>query len=185
MIKRAENRTKTIIPLINDLLDLARTEELKKHKQKENIDLNEMLHKTIALMNEKAEGKKIVLSLMIKETLPQIKALPEDIDDVFTNILDNAIKYTPSDGKVEVIANITHKKILVEIKDTGIGIPEDDIHHVFDEFYRAENARIIEKEGTGLGLAITKKIIETYGGNILVESKVNEGTKFTIILPVS
>lgn len=75
--------------------------------------------------------------------------------------------------------------LLVEIKDTGVGIHEDDIHHVFDEFYRAENARIIEKEGTGLWLAITKKIIETYGGNIIVESKVNEGTKFTIILPVS
>ncbi len=185
MIKRAENRTKTIIPFINDLLDLAKTEELKKHKQRENIDLNEMLHKTIALMNEKAEGKKVVLSLMIKKTLPHFNARPEDIDDVLINLLDNAIKYTPSDGKVEVIANIDYKKILVEIKDTGIGIPEDDIHHVFDEFYRAENARIIEKEGTGLGLAITKKIIETYGGNITVESKVNEGTKFTIILPVS
>lgn len=185
MIKRAENRTKTIIPLINDLLDLAKTEELKKHKQRENIDLNEMLNKTIALMNEKAESKKVELSLMIKETLPFIKARPEDIDDVLINILDNAIKYTPSNGKVEVIANIGHKKVLVEIKDTGIGIHEDDIHHVFDEFYRAENARIIEKEGTGLGLAITKKIIETYGGNILVESKVNEGTKLTIILPVS
>jgi signal transduction histidine kinase len=185
MIKRAENRTQTIIPLVNDLLDLATTEEPKKQKLRESIDLNKMLHKTIALMNEKAEGKKVVLSLMIKETLPHIKARPEDIDDVLINLLDNAIKYTPSDGKVEVIADSDSKKILVEIKDTGIGIPEDDIHHVFDEFYRAENARIIEKEGTGLGLAITKKIIETYGGNIIVESKVNEGTKFTIILPVS
>jgi signal transduction histidine kinase len=185
MIKRAENRTQTIFPLVNDLLDLATTEELRKHNQRESVDLNEMLHKTIALMNEKAEGKKVVLSLMIRETLPHIKARPEDVDDVLINILDNAIKYTPSDGKVEVIADVDHKKIFIEIKDTGIGISEDDIHHVFDEFYRAENARIIEKEGTGLGLAITKKIIETYGGNITVESKVNQGTKFTIILPVS
>jgi signal transduction histidine kinase len=185
MIKRAENRTQTIIPLVNDLLDLAMTEELKKHNQRESVDFTKMLHKTIALMNEKAEGKKVALSLMIKETLPHFKARPEDIDDVLINLLDNAIKYTPSDGKVEVIAYFDHKKILVEINDTGVGIPEDDIHHVFDEFYRAENARIIEKEGTGLGLAITKKIIETYGGNIIVESKVNEGTKFTIILPVS
>lgn len=185
MIKRAENRTKTIIPLINDLLGLAKTEELKKHKRKENMDLNEMLQKTIALMKEKAESKKVVLSLLIKETLPEIKARPEDIDDVFTNVLDNAIKYTPSEGKVEVVANIYDKKIKVEIKDTGIGIPEDEIHHVFDEFYRAENARKVEKEGTGLGLAITKKIIETYGGSIDVESKVNEGTKFTIVFPVS
>lgn len=185
MIKRAENRIKTIIPLVNDLLDLATTEELKKHTQKESIDLNKMLHKAIALMNDKAEGKNVVLSLMIKETLPHIKARPEDIDDVLINILDNAIKYTPSDGKVEVVAVDDHKRILVEIKDTGIGIPGDDILYVFDEFYRAENARIIEKEGTGLGLAISKKIIETYGGNIKVESKVNEGTKFTIILPVS
>jgi len=185
MIKRAENRTKTIIPLVNDLLDLATTEELKKHNQRESIDLNKMLDKTIALMNEKAEGKKVVLSLMIKESLPQIKAHPEDIDDVLINILDNAIKYTPSKGKIEVIANSDRKKIVVEIKDTGIGIAQEDIHHVFDEFYRSENARKIEKEGTGLGLAIAKKIIETYGGNIQVESKVNEGTKFTIILPVT
>jgi len=184
MIKRAENRAKTIIPLINDLLDLAKTEELQKHKRKENMDLNEMLHRTITLMKEKAESKKVVLSLMITETLPRIKARSEDIDDVFTNIVDNAIKYTPPEGKVEVIANINDKKIKVEIKDTGIGIPEDEIHHVFDEFYRAENARMIEKEGTGLGLAIAKKIIETYGGNIEVESKVNEGTRFTIFFPV-
>ncbi len=185
MIKRAENRTQTIIPLVNDLLDLATTEEPKKQKLRESIDLNKLLHNTIALMNDNAEGKKVVLSLMIKETLPHIKARPEDIDDVLINILDNAIKYTPSDGTVEVVANSDRKRVLVEIKDTGIGIPEDDILHVFDEFYRAENARIIEKEGTGLGLAISKKIIETYGGNILIESKVNEGTKFTIILPVS
>jgi signal transduction histidine kinase len=185
MIKRAENRTETIIPLVNDLLDLAMTEELKKHNQRESVDFTKMLHKTIALMNEKAEGKKVALSLLIKETLPYFKARPEDIDDVLINLLDNAIKYTPSNGKVEVIADFDQKKILLVIKDTGVGIPEDDIHHVFDEFYRAENARFIEKEGTGLGLAITKKIIETYGGNITVESKVNEGTIFTIILPVS
>ncbi len=185
MIKRAEKRTKTIIPLINDLLDLSTTEELKKHKQRKRINLNKILHKSIALMNDKAEGKKVVLRLMIKETLPHIKARPEDIDDVLTNILDNAIKYTPSDGKVEVVATSDRNRILVEIKDTGVGIPKEEIHHVFEEFYRAENARNIEKDGTGLGLAISKKIIEAYQGKIIIESKVNEGTKFTIILPVS
>lgn len=184
MIKRAENRTKTIIPLINDLLDLAKTEELKKYKKKESVDLNKMLNKTITLMKEKAVRKKVELSLIIKRTLPLVKACPEDIDDALINILDNAIKYTPSEGKVEVIADVDNKKVIVEINDSGIGIPEEDIHHVFDEFYRAENARIIEKEGTGLGLAITKKIIETYGGNINVESKLNKGTKFIISLPV-
>ena len=97
---------------------------------------------------------------------------------------DNSIKYTSSGGKVEVIADYLHRKVLLEIKYTGIGIPEEDIHKVFEEFYRAENARKIEKEGTGLGLAISKNIIETYGGNIQIESKVNEGTKFIIILPI-
>ncbi|MFH1297587.1 MAG: HAMP domain-containing sensor histidine kinase [Bacteroidota bacterium] len=185
MIKRAENRTKTIIPLINDLLDLAKTEELKKPKQEEFLDFNEMLSGIVVFMREKAESKKVVLSLKIEETLPHIIARHEDIDDVFTNILDNAIKYTPPEGIIEVIATIDYRKIKIEVQDSGVGIPEDEIHHVFDEFYRAENARKIEKEGTGLGLAIAKKIIETYGGKIEVESKVNEGTKFTIILPVS
>lgn len=185
MIKRAENRTEKIIPLVNDLLDLATTEEIVKPKQRINIDLNKLLHRLIDLMNEKAVGKNIKLNLMIKEILPHVNAGPEDIDDVLINLLDNAIKYTPSEGKIEVTADSDRKKIIIEIKDSGIGIPQEDIPHVFDEFYRAENARIIEKEGTGLGLAITKKIIQKYGGNITVESKVNEGTKFTIILPVS
>ena len=185
MIKRAENRTEKIIPLVNDLLDLATTEEIVKPKQRINIDLNKLLHRLIDLMNEKAVGKNIKLNLMIKEILPHVNAGPEDIDDVLINLLDNAIKYTPSEGKIEVTADSDRKKIIIEIKDSGIGIPQEDIPHVFDEFYRAENARIIEKEGTGLGLAITKKIIQKYGGSITVESKVNEGTKFTIILPVS
>jgi signal transduction histidine kinase len=175
MIKRAENRTEKIIPL----------EEIKKKGEREYIDLNKILHKTIALMNEKASGKKVILSLVIKVPLPLVKARPEDIDDVLINIFDNAIKYTPSEGKIEVIASSDRKKINVEIIDTGIGIAEDDIHLIFDEFYRAENARIIEKEGTGLGLAISKKIIDAYGGDIRVESKVNKGTKFTVIFPVS
>jgi len=185
MIIRAENRSKTIIPLINDLLDLAKTEELIKPKQEEFIDFNEMLFRTVGLMKEKAKSKEVVLSLMIEETLPHIIARPEDMDDVFLNIIDNAIKYTPSKGTVEVIANIDYRKIKIEVQDSGVGIPEEDIHHIFDEFYRAENIKKIEKEGTGLGLSIVKNIIETYGGNINVESKVNEGTKFTIDLPIS
>ena len=185
MIKRAENRTEKIIPLINDLLDLATTEEIVKHELKEDIDLSNILQRIIDLMNEKAGRKKVKLNLMIKETLPYIKARTEDIEDVLINLIDNAIKYTPSEGNIEVIANRDRKKIVVEIKDTGMGIPEEEIRHVFDEFYRAENARTTEKEGTGLGLAIAKKIIETYGGTIVVESKVNEGTKFTINLPAS
>ena len=185
MISRAENRTETIIPLLNDLLDLAKTEELKKPKQKEYMDFKEVLSRSVAMMKEKAESKKIVLSVKMEETLPPIKARPEDIDDVFSNIIDNAIKYTPSDGKVEIIATIDDEKIKVQVQDTGIGIPEDDIHHIFDEFYRAENIKKIEKEGTGLGLAIARKIIETYCGKIEVESKVNEGTKFIVVLPVS
>ncbi|MBL6949101.1 MAG: HAMP domain-containing histidine kinase [Bacteroidales bacterium] len=185
MISRAENRTRTIIPLINDLLDLAKTEELTKPKQKEYMDFKEMLSRTVAMMKEKAESKKIALSLKMEGTLPPIKARPEDIDDVFSNIIDNAIKYTPPDGKVEVIAKTDDEKIKVEIQDTGVGIPEGDIHHIFDEFYRAENIKKIEKEGTGLGLAIARKIIETYCGKIEVESKVNEGTKFIVVLPVS
>ena len=185
MIKRAENRTEKIIPLVNDLLDLATTDEIAKNKRSENIDLNKLLNRLIDLMNEKAAGKNVKLNLTIKEILPHVNAGPEDIDDVLINLLDNAIKYTPSGGKIEIIGFSDHKKIVLEIKDTGIGIPQEDINHVFDEFYRAENARIIEKEGTGLGLAITKKIIESYGGDITVESQVNIGTKFTIILPVS
>jgi signal transduction histidine kinase len=105
------------------------------------------------------------------------------IEEMVANLLLNAIKYTPEKGKVQINATRKDGFFVVEISDTGIGIPADELEHVFDEFYRASNARKIERDGTGLGLSIVKQIIERHNGKIDAKSQEGVGSKFIITLP--
>ena len=100
-----------------------------------------------------------------------------------TNLLLNAIKYTPANGTVEINVKKNSDGLLVEIIDTGIGIPKKEVHRVFDEFYRATNAKKVEKDGTGLGLSIVKQIVERHSGKIWVDSYDGAGAKFSFTLP--
>lgn len=100
-----------------------------------------------------------------------------------TNLLLNAIKYTPEDGSIKVCTEDDGESVLVEISDTGIGIPPEELPKIFDEFYRATNAKKIEKDGTGLGLSIAKQIVVRHGGRIWAESNKNAGTTFRFTLP--
>jgi signal transduction histidine kinase len=102
---------------------------------------------------------------------------------MLTNLLFNSIKYTPEQKSVHVEAKSQGDYAQIEILDTGIGIPEDEIGSIFDEFFRASNAREWEKDGTGLGLSIVKQIVESHDGKISVQSRQGQGTKFTILLP--
>ena len=97
-------------------------------------------------------------------------------------ILANAVKYTPSGGKVSVSIDEKYEDILLQIKDSGIGIPEDEISRVFDEFYRASNAKKTERDGTGLGLSIAKQVIEKHNGRIWAESELGKGTVLKVLL---
>jgi signal transduction histidine kinase len=101
---------------------------------------------------------------------------------MLTNLVLNSIKYTPERGTVEIHATSNGEGILVEVADTGIGIPKEEQKRIFDEFYRASNARNIERDGTGLGLSIVKHIVNRHGGKIEVESKNGCGTKFRLTL---
>ena len=100
-----------------------------------------------------------------------------------TNLLFNAVKYTPENKTVHLEAKSYDDHVRIDIIDTGIGIPAEELENVFDEFFRASNAKKNEKDGTGLGLSIVKQIIEQHGGEISVESVQSQGTKFTVILP--
>jgi signal transduction histidine kinase len=99
------------------------------------------------------------------------------------NILANAVKYTPCNGKIDIRVNDKGNTILIQIKDTGIGIPNDELPKIFEEFFRASNAKEIEKDGTGLGLSIAKQVIERHNGKIWVESEKGKGSTFSIELP--
>jgi two-component system sensor histidine kinase VicK len=104
---------------------------------------------------------------------------------MITNLMLNAIKYTPPEGKVELKITSTKGFVEIGVSDTGIGIPQEDIPKVFDEFFRAANARKIERDGTGLGLSIAKQIVERHGGRIWVKSQQGRGTTFSFTLPLT
>jgi signal transduction histidine kinase len=147
------------------------------------ISLKDSISNAITAVEAKAKDKSITLDCNIESSIDKVCGNRLSIREMITNLLLNAIKYTPMNGKVEISARDDKRFIVVEINDTGIGIPQEELPKVFDEFYRASNARTVEKDGTGLGLSIAKQIIERHGGEIWVESQKNVGTKFSFTLP--
>jgi two-component system phosphate regulon sensor histidine kinase PhoR len=114
----------------------------------------------------------------------KVLANAEGIDRIFNNLISNAIKYTPAQGRVSVSLVRCGEHVQVEVADTGIGIPPEAMEHLFEEFYRAPNARSIEHEGTGLGLTIARDLAARYGGSIKVESALDSGTRFIVTFPL-
>jgi len=137
----------------------------------------------VASVKSRAEDKSITLSCNLESSVDKIYGDRFSIEEVITNLLLNAIKYTPEKGSITLSVKDRDRTVLIEVADNGIGIPDNEIRHVFDEFFRASNARKVEKDGTGLGLSIAKYVVERHGGEICVESGDKQGAKFTIILP--
>jgi two-component system sensor histidine kinase VicK len=120
-----------------------------------------------------------------ERNMPEITADRQRIEQVVINILSNSIKYTPDGGQIDIV--LTHKKkqtVTLTVRDNGSGIPEEDLEHLFERFYRVEKSRTQDAGGTGLGLAIAKELVEAHGGTITIASKLGEGTTVKIELPV-
>ncbi|MEH7387891.1 ATP-binding protein, partial [Bacillus sp. JJ1521] len=165
--------------LVNELLDIARMQSGHITLNKENIDFNSFINRVIRKFQGLAKDNLITLSATIEEDIGEIHMDPDRIEQVFTNLIDNAIRHTDENGMVEVHVTGQETAIKVDISDTGSGIPEEDLPFVFERFYKADKARTRGKSGTGLGLAIVKNIIGAHNGNISVHSKLGEGTTFT------
>jgi signal transduction histidine kinase len=147
------------------------------------FSFNDALRNVVNTVKTKAVDKSITLNCNIAPSVGKIVGNQFSIEEMVTNILLNAIKYTPENGSVEVHAEEREGCVFVRITDTGIGIPIEDQDKIFDEFYRADNARRVERDGTGLGLSIVKHIVERHSGEIHVQSQEGSGTTFTITLP--
>ena len=134
-------------------------------------------------MRVEAENKDLFLSVELAPDLPLVKAKPDHIKAVWTNLISNAIKYTEPGGIV--VASLTHNAdyVVGMVRDTGIGIAAEDLPKIFEEFYRTANARATSPQGTGVGLAIVKRMIENYDGKVWVESELGWGSRFTFMLP--
>lgn len=172
--------------LVNDLLDLARMEAGHITLNKEKIDLSSFLERVTNKFQGIAKEKQIELSYAgkIQHLNDQLIDIdPDRIEQVLTNLIDNALRHTPEDGTVSVSCHPTETGVLVEVSDSGSGIPEEDLPFVFERFYKADKARTRGKSGTGLGLAIAKNIIDAHNGQISAHSKIDQGTTFSFFLP--
>ena len=181
LISRAHKRTINLTNFVRRLLELTQM-RLSDKLEMESFSLNNTVDSVVETVKTKAEDKSITLKSNVEPSADRIFGNQFSVEEMLTNLVLNSIKYTPERGTVEINATSNGEGILVEVADTGIGIPKKEQKRIFDEFYRASNARNIERDGTGLGLSIVKHIVNRHGGKIEVESKNGCGTKFRLTL---
>lgn len=168
--------------LVNGLLDLARLDAVPSSLNRTSLDLTQLLNSLVEKLTLRAREKNITMKVRI-DPLPAMVADTDRLSQVFTNLLENAIKYTPEDGTVMLTARAGAGEAIVSVADSGNGIPPEDLPRIFERFYRVDKAR--SGKGYGLGLAITKDIVQAHGGSIRVESAIGSGTRFTVRLPAA
>ncbi len=184
IIARAKERIDSLLELISNLLDLARIESGQILHHKESLNLKELIEECISLYKDSSEHKGLSLYVELAKDLPPVLGDRQNLREVFSNLLSNAIKYTPKGGKITVKTFHRDDYVHIEVSDTGMGIPKEDLPKIFDRFYRVTNERTKQIMGTGLGLPIVKKIVEAHLGSIEVESEVGKGSIFRVLLPV-
>ncbi len=172
--------------IVQDLLALSRLDTGRTNWQIETFDLRASVRRLFEVMQTDIEARGHAVELDLAEDLPSITADRQRMEQVILNILSNAIKYTPDGGTIRVKAEQKNaKSVLLQVSDTGVGIPEEDMEHLFERFYRVDKSRNLDTGGTGLGLAISKELVEAHGGKISIDSRLNEGTTVCIELPIS
>ncbi len=181
-IRRVLVSVHNITHLIDNLLELGRIES-GFDVRKENVPLEQVIHYSAGGLKKSLAEKGHHLQILLPQVFPPMLANPVQMRQMMDYVLDNAIKYTAPGGTITVSGEIEQDQIILQVSDTGMGIPSADLPYIFDKFYRAENAAG-EGTGTGLGLSIVKSIVENHGGRIWVESTLGKGTVFTIVLPL-
>ena len=182
MIDRIEQRAAGLAASVSDLLQLARGRSELSTSELERIDFCALLAESAAFYQPQADEKNIVLTVSCPREQGEVYGRSEGLKTIAANLLSNAIKYTPSGGRVDVSVRRTDEHLLLEVRDTGIGIPKEEQAKLFGEFFRASNARGLAEPGTGLGLTIVKSTVEQHGGRIEVESAEGQGSVFRVFL---
>jgi PAS domain S-box-containing protein len=180
-LHRIQGSVRNITTLINDLLDLGRL-EAGMDTRRENVELDHILKSSIAHLESLIRKKNIHLQQEIGANLPPLRADPIRIRQMIDNLIANAIKYSPEGGEIHINLMSTDDQIILQVADNGPGIPLEDQARIFEKFYRASNVAKIDR-GSGLGLAIVKTIVDGYLGRIWVDSAINQGASFFVVLP--
>ena len=183
LVQRANVRSQHLLGFVRDLLDVSRM-RTQSEVPKERVNLAEVIEKEVELFRQQSQERRITLSFENQAGEVILQANRFSMEQLFNNLLGNALRYTPDGGRVSVTLKATgdEKSVEARIADSGIGIAPEHLPRIFDDFYRAGNARAFAENGTGLGLAIVKRIVELHNGTIQVESEVNRGTTFMVTL---
>jgi len=176
--------TARLTRLIDDLLNLSKIEERQVVHRWQTVHLLETVNRAVVMFQAQAKEQNLEMVTELPAELPVIKGDPDMLAQVLINLLDNAIKFTPAGGRITVKASADEENVRIDVEDTGIGIPPENLPRIFERFYRVEKSRSRELGGIGVGLAIVKHIIRAHGGKTGVESIVGKGSKFTFTLPI-
>jgi len=184
-LHRIEEQAERLNQLILDLLSLARLESGQEVYEHAPLPLTGAMVACVGSHRDRAEAKNQALTLDLGglDAATLVLADEAPVRQILDNLIDNALKYTPEGGSVRVRCRLSGEAVAVEVADTGIGIPRDDLPRVFERFYRVDKARSREMGGTGLGLSIVKHLVQSIGGQIAVDSRLGAGSAFTVLLP--
>jgi signal transduction histidine kinase len=185
ILSRIERRLDVLYNLINDLLALAASKTTMMQEASQPLPLKPIINQVIDMLSTQAEEKQICLKYSAPKRELIVTASSDGLTRIFENLISNAIKYTPDGGSVTIAVEEVPAGVTITVADTGIGIPSEDLPNLWNEFFRARNARESQIVGTGLGLSITKRLVERYQGVISVQSAEKQGTRFSVTLPLA
>ncbi|MDZ4165842.1 MAG: ATP-binding protein [Smithellaceae bacterium] len=184
MIQHALDRSEDLLSLVDNLMNLATARHEMSRENRTVVQLGDELEKVLPSLQSEGEGRGLSLTLTIRHK-PAVEVHPNHMKQLWTNLISNAIKYTPSGGRIGVTLDQDEANAIGIVEDTGIGISPQDLPFVFHEFFRTLEAKRMERRGTGLGLPLVKRIVEGYDGSVEVKSAPGEGSHFRFTLPLA
>ncbi len=179
-----EKHAELLKSLVDDLLDLAQIEAQTDPIHRSPVDLAKLINDVVELHAPTAQQKRQILRGEVPADLPAVFANSDYLERAISNLLDNAIKYTPEGGTISVAARVEKSRTIIEVADNGIGIPPDDLPRIFERFYRVDRSRSRAMGGTGLGLSIVKHVAQAHAGTVIVTSTVGKGSTFALEIPL-
>jgi two-component system sensor histidine kinase ResE len=171
--------------LVNDLLDLSRIESGAVKLDLDEVDIPELVRAATEAFEAQMQERGIQLDLDVPEMLPKVQADADRVYQVLVNLMSNALRFNRDEGRIAITARQVDRSIQVDVRDTGPGIPEEELPHIWERFHRADSSRARRGGGTGLGLAIVRSIVEAHGGKVTAESELEKGSTFTFTLPLT
>jgi signal transduction histidine kinase len=183
ILEHCKKRVEWLLMLVNEWLSMSRIQRGRIVERLETIGIQDLIEQSVALVTPQADERGIQIKIEVPQGFPTIEGDKDPLSHVFMNLVSNAVKYNHDEGSVWVRAHDKGDSVAVEVRDTGIGIPEGSLPFIFDEFFRVKAAETRDVTGTGLGLTIVKRIVEAHRGHVEVKSVVGQGSTFTVFLP--